>query len=151
MVWVLIFRTGVFLLTGTNQDFAWTVFDTLGFSAAQIAGNGYLLTHGDVDGPKRTGRCTFTAADTEFLIYLVYTFFIFSADSLGRTHANAGRIGTVSAGDREINQLGFIGNYLDAGEGRVEDFIVGKRADQFACPATSALGRKITFLKNHPF
>ncbi len=55
------------------------------------------------------------------------------------------------AGDREINQLGFIRSHFDAGEGGVEDFIVGKRADQLAYPASRALGRKITFLKDHPF
>ena len=150
MVSILIVAVGVFLITGTNQDSPWTVCDTLGCSTAQIAGNGYLLTHGDVDGAKRTGRCTFPATDAEFLIYLVYAF-IFSADSLGRTHAYAGGIRAVPAGDREINQLGFIRNHFDAGEGRVEDFIVGKRADQLAYPASRALGRKITFFKDHPF
>jgi hypothetical protein len=103
-----------FLVVGTNQDFPWTVCNTLGFSTAQIARNRHLFIHGDVDGAKRTGRCTFPAADTEFLVYLVYTFFIFSADSLGRTHAYAGGIRTVPAGDREINQLGFIRNHFDA-------------------------------------
>jgi len=107
MVSILIFPAGVFLFTVTNQDFAWTVFDTLGFSTAEIARNGHLLIHGDVDGAKRTGRCTFPAADTEFLVYIIYAF-IFSADSLGRTHAYTGGIGTVPAGDRKINQLGFI-------------------------------------------
>ena len=150
MVNLLIFLGSVFLITGKNQDFAWTVCNTLGFSTAQIAGNGCLLIHGDEDGAKRTGRCTFPAADTEFLIYLVYAF-IFSADSLGRTHAYAGGIRTMPAGDREINQLGFIRNHFDAGEGGVEDFIVGKRADQLAYPASRALGRKIAFLKDHPF
>jgi len=149
MVRILIVAVGVFLITGTNQYSPWTVCDTLGFSTAQITGNGHLLIHGDVDGAKRTGRCTLPAADTEFLIYPVYSF-IFSADSLGRTHAYAGGIRTMPAGDREINQLGLISNHFDAGEGGVEDFIVGKRADQFANPASRALGRKITFLKNHP-
>ena len=150
MVNILIVAVGVFLITGTNQDSPWTVGNTLGFSTAQVAGNGCLLIHGDEDGTKRTGTCTFPAADTEFLVYLVYAF-IFSADSLGRTHAYAGGIGTVPAGDGEINQLGLIRNHFDAGEGGVEDFIVGKRADQLAYPASRALGRKITLLKNHPF
>jgi hypothetical protein len=145
MVNILICPRGVFLFTGTNQDFAWTIRDTLGFSTAQIARNGYLLTHGDVDGAKRTGRCTFPAADAQFLIYLIYAFIV-SADSLGRAHVYAGGIGTVSAGDRKINQLGFIRNHFDAGEGRVENGIVGKRANQLAYPASGTLGRKITFL-----
>jgi hypothetical protein len=125
MVNILIVAVGVFLIAGTNQDSPWTVGNTLGFSTAQIARNGHLLIHGDVDGAKRTGSRTLPAADTEFLIYLVYAF-IFSADSLGRTHAYAGGVRTVPAGDREINQLGFIRNHFDAGEGGVEDVIVGK-------------------------
>jgi hypothetical protein len=92
------------LITGIRKDFPWTVCNTLGLSTAQITGNGHLLIHGDVDGTERTGRCTFPAADTQFPVYLVYTF-VFSADSLGRTHAYTGGIGTVSAGDREIDQL----------------------------------------------
>jgi hypothetical protein len=138
------------LITGISKDFPWTVFNTLGLSTAQVAGNGYLLIHGDVDGTERTGGCTFPAADAEFLVYLVYPF-LFSADSLCRTHAYAYWIGTVVTGDRKIDHLGFIGNHLDTGEGRVEDLIVGKRADQLTYPASGALGRKITFLKNHPF
>jgi hypothetical protein len=57
----------------------------------------------------------------------------------------------VSAGAGKINQRGFIGRYFDAGKGGVEDGIVGKRTDQLTDPASGALGRKITFLKDHSF
>ena len=150
MVNILICPGGFFLFAGTNKDFAWTIDDTLGFSTAQIARNGYLLTHGDVDGAKRTGRHTLPAANAQFLIYLIYAFIV-SADSLGRTHVYTGGIGTVSAGDGKIKQLGFIRNHFDAGEGGVENGIVGKRTDQLAYPASGTLGRKIAFLQNHPF
>jgi len=146
---IFILRGGILFITAADQYPARAVFDTLGLSATQVARDRHLLTQWKGDGTIRAGGKTFPAANALFLIYPVYSFTM-PADSLGRTHPYAGWISTVSAGAREINQRRFIGRYFDAGKGRIEDGIVGERTDQFADPASGALGRKITFLKDHP-
>jgi hypothetical protein len=147
---IFILRGGIVSITGVDQYPTWTVFDTLGLSTTQVTGDRHLLAQGNGDGSIRAGGKTFPAPDAAFLIYLVYSF-IFPADSLCRTDAYAGWISTVSAGTGKINQGGFIGRYFDAGKGGVENGIVGKGTDQLADPASGALGREITFLKNHSF
>jgi hypothetical protein len=63
----------------------------------------------------------------------------------------AGRIRTLLAGDREINELRLARCHPDSGKRRVEYFVVGEGANQLAQFASRALVRKVSFLKNDLF
>jgi hypothetical protein len=62
-----------------------------------------------------------------------------------------GRVGTLPAGDRVINEFRLEFCYFNSGKSGVEYLIVGKGTDQLADPATGALYRETTFLKRDLF
>jgi len=119
----------------TGEDLHGTVLHTLRVPFAQVAGNGKVLTRRNSDGTERTGTDAFTAADAEIFMYQITGQRVVSLNGIGRTCLLAGRIGTLSAGDRVIDEFGFERYNPDPGKGRVKDFVVGKRTDQFAHPA----------------
>ena len=124
---------------------------TLGFPFTQVTGDRGILTRRNEDGTKRTGGDTFTAADAAFFIDPVNSQGVVPLNGIGWTRFLTGRVGTLPAGDRVINEFRLEFCYFNSGKSGVEYLIVGKGTDQLADPATRALYRETTFLKRDLF